>query len=110
MASAIFSPQLKYGRRKSTFLSFVISDEELSVSVYSDVEQDCTHPATPNASRSPVSPSMMSQIIVNNGSLMRELVSREKLRMKRRKNVSSNRPGNGSGMSKHMSPILEVRE
>lgn len=59
-----------------------------------------THPVTLHASRSLASSSMMSQI--NDGPLMRELVNQEKLRMRRRKHVCSNKPRSGSGRSKHM--------
>jgi hypothetical protein len=91
---------------KARFSSFVISDEELFPCIFSNAEQDCKHPVTLHASRSPASPSMMSQI--NDGPLLRELVSQEKVRIRRRKHVCSNKPRSGSGRSKHMSPILEV--
>ncbi|KAH7336350.1 hypothetical protein BKA65DRAFT_32492 [Rhexocercosporidium sp. MPI-PUGE-AT-0058] len=101
--------------------SSYITDEELFPCVFDDAEQDCTPPATPSLglSRSPASPSMMceARIVVNNGSLMRELVAEEKAkkeRSRRRKSSSSSRKSRSSSAasnkSKHMSPIQEVVE
>jgi hypothetical protein len=91
--------------------SFIISDEELFPLVFDDADRDCTPPATPNSSRSPASPSRMCDIVVDNGSLMRELMAQEKTKKerRRRKSSSSKKSRSGSG-SKHMSPILEVVE
>jgi len=91
--------------------SFIISDEELFPLVFDDADRDCTPPATPNSSRSPASPSRMCDIVVDNGSLMRELMAQEKTKKerRRRKSSSSKKSRSGSG-SKHMSPILEVLE
>jgi hypothetical protein len=55
----------------------------------------------------------MEHIVVDNGSLMRELVAQEKAKKERsrRRKVSSGRKSrSSSGSSKHMSPILEVVE
>jgi hypothetical protein len=91
--------------------SFIISDEELFPLVFDDTDRDCTPPTTPNSSRSPASPSRMCDIVVDNGSLMRELMAQEKTKKerRRRKSASSKKSRSGSG-SKHMSPILEVVE
>ncbi len=82
--------------------------------VFDDVEQDCTPPATPSFSRSPASPSCLCQMVVDNGSLMRQLVAEEKakkLERKRRRSTGSKKSRSGSGASKgHMSPIQEVVE
>lgn len=92
--------------------SFIISDEELFPDVFD--EQDCTPPATPHshASRSPASPSMLCDMVVDNGSLMRQLMAEEKAKKerRRRKSASSKKSRSGSGASKHMSPILEAGE
>ncbi len=94
--------------------SFIISDEELFPCVFDDAEQDCTPPATPYSTRSPASPYMMceARIVVDHGSLLREIVAQEKAKKerRRRKSVSSKKSRSGSGASKHMSPILEVVE
>lgn len=93
--------------------SFIISDEELFPSVFDDAEQDCTPPATPSSSRS-ASPSLIydANIVVSNGSFMRELVAQEKAKKerRRRKSSSSRKSRTESGASKHMSPIQEVVE
>ena len=95
--------------------SFIISDEELFPSVFDD--QDCTPPATPssNSSRSPASPMCEQQIVVDHGSLMRDLIEeekakREKRERKRRRSRSSKKSRSGSGSSRHMSPIQEAVE
>lgn len=93
--------------------SSIISDEELFPCVFDDAEQDCTPPVTPNLSRSPASPGLMEHIVVDNGSLMRELVAQEKAKKERRrraKSASGRKSRSSSGSSKHMSPILEVGE
>lgn len=94
--------------------SFIISDEELFPCVFDETEQDCTPPITPSSSRSPASPNMMceARIVVDNGSLMRQLVAEEKAKKerRRRKSSSSRKSRSGSATSKHMSPILEVVE
>lgn len=94
--------------------SFIISDEELFPCVFDEAEQDCSPLATPNSSRSPASPNMIceARIVVDNGSLMRELVTQEKAKkeQRRRKSSSSKKSRSGSATSKHMSPILEVVE
>ncbi|KAK6587088.1 hypothetical protein PZA11_000378 [Diplocarpon coronariae] len=91
--------------------SFIISDEELFPCVFDDAEQDCTPVATPSTSRSPASPHLMGEarIVVDHGSLMRELVAQEKAKRerRRRRSSSSKKSRSGSGSSKHMSPILE---
>ncbi|KAK2627979.1 hypothetical protein QTJ16_002625 [Diplocarpon rosae] len=91
--------------------SFIISDEELFPCVFDDAEHDCTPIATPNISRSPASPHRMGEarIVVDNGSLMRELMAQEKAKKerRRRRSSSSKKSRSGSGSSKHMSPILE---
>jgi hypothetical protein len=53
----------------------------------------------------------MCDIVVDNGSLMRELMAQEKTKKerRRRKSTSSKKSRSSSG-SKHMSPILEVVE
>jgi hypothetical protein len=89
--------------------SFIISDEELFPLVFDDGDRDCTPPATPNSSRSPASPSRMCDIVVDNGSLMRELMAQEKTKKERRRRKSTSSKKSRSG-SKHMSPILEVVE
>jgi hypothetical protein len=93
--------------------SFIISDEELFPCVFDDAEQDCTPPATPSSSRS-ASPSLMydANIVVSNGSFIRELVAQEKAKKerRRRKSSSSRKSRTESGASKHMSPIQEVVE
>ncbi|TVY78304.1 hypothetical protein LSUE1_G006955 [Lachnellula suecica] len=97
--------------------SFVISDEELFPCVFDDVEQDITPLATPssNASRSPASPMREQHIVVDHGTLMRELIAEEKAKMerrerRRRRSGSSKKSRSGSGSSKHMSPIQEAGE
>lgn len=93
--------------------SFIISDEELFPCVFDEAEQDCTPPATPSCSRSPASPSMMCEMVVETGSLMRHLVAEEKAKKerRRRRSTSSKKSRSGSGASKgHMSPIQEVVE
>lgn len=94
--------------------SFIISDEELFPSVFDDADHDCTPPTTPNSSRSPASPNMMceARIVVDNGTLMRELIAQEKAKKerRRRRSSSSKKSRSGSGASKHMSPILEAGE
>lgn len=91
--------------------SFIISDEELFPMVFDDALEDCTPPATPYSCRSPASPSRMCDIVVDNGSLMRDLMAQEKTKKerRRRKSTSSKKSRSGSG-SKHMSPIQEVVE
>jgi hypothetical protein len=89
--------------------SFIISDEELFPLVFDDTDGDCTPPATPNSSRSPASPSRMCDIVVDNGSLMRELMAQEKTKKERRRRKSTSSKKSRSN-SKHMSPILEVVE
>lgn len=89
--------------------SFIISDEELFPLVFDDTDRDCTPPATPNSSRSPASPSRMCDIVVDNGSLMRELMAQEKTKKERRRRKSTSSKKSRSS-SKHMSPILEVVE
>lgn len=93
--------------------SFIISDEELFPDVFDDA--DCTPPATPHShsSRSPASPSMLCDMVVENGSFMRQLMVEEKTKKERRRRKSSSsskKSRSGSGTSKHMSPILEVGE
>ncbi|KAE8453529.1 hypothetical protein EG329_010390 [Mollisiaceae sp. DMI_Dod_QoI] len=92
--------------------SFIISDEELFPDVFDDAEQDCTPPATPHSGRSPASPSMLCDMVVESGSLMRQLMAEEKAKRerRRRKSSASKKSRSGSGASKHMSPILEVGE
>lgn len=92
--------------------SFIISDEELFPCVFDDAELDCTPPQTPHLSRSPASPSMMCDMVVDNGSLMRQLVAEEKAKKerRRRRSTSSKKSRSSSGASKHMSPIQEVGE
>lgn len=95
---------------KST--SFIISDEELFPCVFDDEQQDITPPATPSYSRSPASPSMMCNMVVETGSFMRRLVAEEKAnkQKKRRRSVSGKKSRSSSGASKHMSPIQEAVE
>ena len=90
--------------------SFIISDEELFPLVFD--ERDCSPPSTPNSSRSPASPSRFCEIVVDNGSLMRELMVQEqtKKERRRRKSSSSSKKSRSGSNSKHMSPILEVVE
>jgi hypothetical protein len=97
--------------------SFIISDEELFPCVFDDAEQDCTPPATPssNSSRSPASPMCEQQIVVDHGSLMRDLIAQERAKVekrerKRRRSGGSKNSRSGSGSSKHMSPIQEAVE
>jgi len=95
--------------------SSFITDEELFPCVFDDAEQDCTPPATPSLSRSPASPNMMceARVVVDNGSLMRELVAQEKAKKERRRRKSSSssrKSRSSSATSKHMSPIQEVVE
>jgi len=89
--------------------SFIISDEELFPLVFDDADRDCTPPQTPYSSRSPASPSRMCDIVVDNGSLMRELMTQEKTKKERRRRKSTSSKKSRSS-SKHMSPILEVVE
>lgn len=91
--------------------SFIISDEELFPDVFD--EQDCTPPTTPHSSRSPASPSMLCDMVVDNRSLMRHLMAEEKTKKERRgrrRSSSSKKSRSGSGASKPMSPIQEVGE
>jgi hypothetical protein len=90
--------------------SFIISDEELFPLVFDDADRDCTPPATPYSSRSPASPSRMCDIVVDNGSLMRELMAQEKTKKERRRRKSTSSKKSRSGSKTHMSPILEVVE
>ena len=86
-----------------------ISDEDLFPCVFDDAEQDCTPPATPNTCRSPAS--CEAQIVVDNGTFMRELIAQDKARKERRRRRSgSSRKSRTGSSTKHMSPILEVGE
>lgn len=94
--------------------SFIISDEELYPCVFDDTE-DCTPPATPssNPSRSPASPMCEQRIVVDHGSLMRDLIAQEKARLekrdrKRRRSNASNKSRSGSDSSRRMSSIQEA--
>jgi hypothetical protein len=51
----------------------------------------------------------MCDIVVDNGSLMRELMAQEKTKKERRRRKSTSSKKSRSN-SKHMSPILEVVE
>ena len=90
--------------------SFIISDEELFPTVFDDTE-DCTPPMTPNVSRSPASPSAMYEprIVVDHGSLMRDLLAQEKSKKEksRRRKSSCSSKKSRSGSNKQMSPIIE---
>lgn len=100
--------------------SFVISDEELFPMVFDEAENDCTPPMTPssNSSRSPASPMCEQNIVVDHGTLMRELIAQEKAKMekrerrRRRSGSASSRKSSrsGSNSSKRMSPIQEAAE
>ncbi|KAF4630672.1 hypothetical protein G7Y89_g7466 [Cudoniella acicularis] len=97
--------------------SFIISDEELFPGVFDDAESDYSPLSTPssNTSRSPASPTIMRepQIVVDHGTLMRELVAQEKMEKRRRRrsaNGSSKKSRSASGGSKRMSPIQEAVE
>ncbi|KAH8684529.1 hypothetical protein BGZ60DRAFT_426902 [Tricladium varicosporioides] len=95
--------------------SFIISDEELFPGVFEDADSDYSPLSTPssNTSRSPASPTIMRepqmQMVVDHGTLMRELVAQEKMEKRRRKAKSmSKKSRSSSGSSKRMSPIQEA--
>lgn len=92
--------------------SFIISDEELFLGVFDDSE--LSSPAdTPNsnASRSPASLEP-AQMIVDHGTLMREVIAQEKMeRRRRRAKAAAKKSRSGSATSsKKMSPIQEAGE
>ncbi|RDL36500.1 Uncharacterized protein BP5553_05852 [Venustampulla echinocandica] len=92
--------------------SFIISDEELFPGVFDDSEL-CSPADTPNstASRSPASLEP-AQMIVDHGTLMREVIAQEKAeRRRRRARTSGKKSRSGSAASsKKMSPIQEAVE
>ncbi|CZT02693.1 hypothetical protein WAI453_002170 [Rhynchosporium graminicola] len=94
--------------------SSFITDEELFPCVFDDAELDCTPPTTPSLSRSPASPNMMceARLVLDKGSMMRQLVAEEKAKKERRplKRSSSRKSRSSSASSKRMSPIQEVVE